>query len=357
MNHSLPSVANTRPETRSAATGVVHVACCVDDEYVKGAAVTLVSAAKNLGSDRTLCVELVDGGISDLSFETLQRTCEAAGIQLRRHRLDLVPLHELPISHHISHAAYLRLLLAEILPEDLDRVLYLDGDLLVLEDLSQLFDESLEGHWAAAVPDVACPYMDATQAVSNLRQCGPYMATYRPVSNYQELGISGEQPYFNSGVLLIDLVEWRNQDLGRKFLHCLATNADSIWCWDQYALNVVLSGRWKVLPLRWNCGGHLYEYLSTDATPLSASESREAYDEPAIVHFTTKDKPWHAGHQHPHGDAFFEYLDQTAWEGWRPTATRSRLASWWSAQCEQWQRQAIIAYRKWQLRFMSECQV
>lgn len=356
MNQPLPSVARVQSESPSSLTGAVHVACCVDDEYVKGVAVTLVSAAKHLDSDRTLWVELVDGGISDLSFERLQRTCEAAGIRLRRHRVDLDRLHQLPISHHISHAAYLRLLLAEILPEDLERVLYLDGDLLILEDLSLLFDATLEGHWAAAVPDVACPYMDATLAVSNLRQCGPYMATYRPVSNYQELGISGDQPYFNSGVLLIDLVQWRQQDLGRQFLLCLDENADSIWCWDQYALNVVLSGRWKVLPLRWNCGGHLYEYLSTEATPLSASESQEAFDQPAIVHFTTKDKPWHAGHQHPHGEAFFEYLDLTAWEGWRPTATRSRFASWWSTQCEQWQRQAIIAYRKWQLRFISECQ-
>ena len=44
----------------------VHVACCVDDEYVKGAAVTLVSAARNLGERRTLHVELVDGGILSL---------------------------------------------------------------------------------------------------------------------------------------------------------------------------------------------------------------------------------------------------------------------------------------------------
>lgn len=354
MNHPLPAVAQDLSEQPSGLTDTVHVACCVDDEYVKGVAVTLVSAAAHLGPGRTLCVELVDGGISEISFERLQRTCEAAGIRMRRHQVPLDRLQQLPISHHISHSAYLRLLLAEVLPSDLERVLYLDGDLLILEDLSLLFEESLEGHWAAAVPDVACPFMDATRAVPNLRECGPYMATYRPVSNYRELGISGEQPYFNSGVLLIDLADWRQQDLGRQFLHCLEQNSDAIWCWDQYALNVVLAGRWKVLPLRWNCGGHLYEYLSVDATPLPESESRDAHEQPAIVHFTTKDKPWHAGHQHPHRDTFFEYLDQTAWEGWRPTPTRGRIASWWSGQCEEWQKRAIIAYRKWQLRFLSE---
>jgi lipopolysaccharide biosynthesis glycosyltransferase len=349
---TIPILRTTKSEIDHGVTehSTVHVACCVDDEYVKGAAVTLVSAARNLGERRTLHVELVDGGISEVGFENLQRTCEVAGVRLRRHRLDLKRLSQLPVSHHISHAAYIRLLLAEVLPKDLDRVLYLDGDLLVLDDIGRLYDESLEDHWAAAVPDIACPYIDATRVVPNLRQCGPYMATYRPVPNYRELRLRPDQPYFNSGVMLIDLDQWRRQDLASQFLGCLDEHSESVWCWDQYALNVVLAERWKVLPLRWNCGGHLYEYHSSNATPFPEDESRAAFAQPAIVHFTTKDKPWHRGYEHPHRATFYEYLDQTAWEGWRPTADRNRLASWWSSQCEGVQKQAIIAFRKWQLR-------
>ncbi|MEZ6107729.1 MAG: hypothetical protein R3B96_16825 [Pirellulaceae bacterium] len=49
-----------------------------------------------------------------------------------------------------------------------------------------------------------------------------------------------------------------------------------MWCWDQYGLNIVLSGQWRRLPVRWNVGAHLYEYLNEVALPLPIEECKEA---------------------------------------------------------------------------------
>jgi lipopolysaccharide biosynthesis glycosyltransferase len=88
---------------------------------------------------------------------------------------------------------------------------------------------------------------------------------------------------------------------------------------DQYALNVVLSGRWGQLDLRWNQGARIFSYPSWSLSPFDRKTFEQLRDDPYIIHFTTADKPWLVSCLHPSRKLFFEYLDRTAWAGWRPT--------------------------------------
>ncbi len=322
-----------------------HILCVADDAYAMPLAVTLASAARQLRSGLPLIVHLFDAGIREANWVGLKETLADLPIHVDRLPFDSARLQRLPVSHHISHAAYARLLAADLLPRDLRRVVYLDSDLLVRHDLTPLWEAPFDGAWCLAVPDIACPFVDARHADSNYRRAAPYLATPAPIRNWQALGLNPGDHYFNSGVLVIDLEAWRREDLSRRFLDCLAVNERWVWCWDQYALNVVLAGRWRRLPLRWNVGSHAFDYAEPTAAPWPADEFAAALEDPAILHFTSEFKPWRWKAIHPHRADFFEFLRQTAWHDWQPSPPQHPWRMWTDRWGIRLQKAATIACR------------
>ncbi len=302
----------------SAALTEPIVLCAADDRYVRPLAVTLHSAAQKLGANCQLKVIVLDGGISAENWVGLKETLAELPIRIFTIRPGLEAVRDLGISHHITHTAYLRLLAGRVLPESIDRVIYLDSDLLICDDLSQLWQLPLDGKFALAVPDIACPFVDTRHADCNLRRSGAYLSSLSPIRNWQKLGLDASAFYFNSGVMVLNINRMRKEKIEEKLLSCLRENSKHVWCWDQYALNVVFAGQWNPLPLRWNQGTHFYDFPDETHSPLNAHEFLEARDHPAIIHFTTEWKPWDYGNQHPLRERFFQQLDQTAWSGWRP---------------------------------------
>jgi lipopolysaccharide biosynthesis glycosyltransferase len=189
-------------------------------------------------------------------------------------RPDLAEVQRMPVSEHVSHSTYLRLILPDVVPRDEERAIYLDSDLLVQRDLAELWDIPLDGAVVLAAQDVGFPYLDAEKALPNYGACKPYLAGARPIANYVELGLAPEAPYFNGGVMVMDLATWRAEGLTEKMLRCLHDHREHAIHWDQYALNVVLSGRWRRLDLCWNAATALRNYPSADVSPFSAQESR-----------------------------------------------------------------------------------
>ena len=176
-----------------------------------------------------------------------------------------------PRSPHFPPEASIPLLLAELLPGGLERVLFLDADMLVLDDVATLWETPLGPHVLAAAPDGAVPFCSAA----------------RGVKGWQSLGIPRDAPYFNGGVLMIDLARWRERDVTRRALAYLETTREPIDFLHQEALNAVLWDDWKQLDARWNLlaslAGRTYERAVS-----------EAWRHPGIVHFAGRMKPWRA---------------------------------------------------------------
>ena len=322
------------------------VLCAADENYVMPLAVTLHSAASHLKPGARLNVLLMDGGMSESSWQGLKETFVDLPIDVHVLRPDVDSVSDLVISHHITHAAYFRLLAAKLLPDTIDKVIYLDSDVLVQEDLSQLWQAELGDNYCLAVPDIACPFIDARKADSNFKKSSPYLASLCPIRNWKELGLDPTARYFNSGVMVLNIARWREEQVEDKLLDCLRKNEKFVWCWDQYALNVVFAGQWDELPLRWNQGAHAFEFPSIDHSPLSTDEFREMRDNPAIIHYTTEWKPWHYRPFHPLRQMFFDHLDQTAWAGWRPEKPSFSIGNWWTDKAVGITKRVTISYRK-----------
>lgn len=201
----------------------------------------------------------------------------------------------------ISVTTYTRLLLADLLPADWSRVIYLDADTIVCSDLRRLWEQPLKGRVIGAVQDDGVRYVSSPKGVREWR----------------ELGLSPTLPFFNAGVLLIDLDQWRERGIGRQALNFALDRAGERIVCDQEALNTIVAGEWTPLPDGYN--------VSALRQALWAGRAAQGMPVPRthIRHFTTRDKPWDPeGAEGPaDSDLFFRHLDRTRWAGWRPTAT------------------------------------
>jgi lipopolysaccharide biosynthesis glycosyltransferase len=310
----------------------IDVVCAADDAYVMPLAVTLKSACRNLTDGQHIRLFLLSGDISDQNWSMLQRTLVGEPIDVCPIKPDLGRVSDLSISHHISHTAYFRLLTAESVPSDVDKAIYLDSDLFVKDDLSELWKLPLESRYCLATADVACPFVDARRGCKNFRLANPYMASLRPIPNYQALGLDGASEYFNSGVMVLNVQRWRDENVADQLLRILRDNRKHVWCWDQYALNVLFHGNWGRFEPRWNQGAHVFEYPSETHAPFDRQQWIEMKTNPAIVHFTTEFKPWQAHSNHPCSEVFFEGLADTAWQNWRPPTPGPSFQKWFNRQ-------------------------
>jgi lipopolysaccharide biosynthesis glycosyltransferase len=151
----------------------------------------------------------------------------------------------------------------------LDRVLFLDSDMFVMDDLAELWEIPLKQHTVGACRDVAVPFCS-----------GP-----RGVGCWRELGIPRAAPYFNGGMLVIDLAQWRKGEITPKVLDYIEKSPVRLSFLHQEAMNAILWNDWQPLDARWNLLAS-YSGRSFERSPSSA------WRNPGIVHFSGRMKPW-----------------------------------------------------------------
>jgi lipopolysaccharide biosynthesis glycosyltransferase len=106
-------------------------------------------------------------------------------------------------------------------------------------------------------------------------------------------------PYFNSGVMVIDLKGWRAEGLEQRCLEAAERLKHRTKWLDQDVLNICLAGRWGLLPPFWNKQFSLGLFPDWQCSPYEEVEFQEARSHPAIIHFCTRTKPWHCFSDHP----------------------------------------------------------
>ena len=156
--------------------------------------------------DSHLNVVLMDGGISESSWVGLKETLFDLPITIHVLQPDREEIKDLGTSHHITHTAYFRLLAARLLPDTIDKVIYLDSDVLVKDDLMELWDLDLKGNYCLAAIDIACPFVDAYAAqkkYGTLKSAIPHFAAVSPIANWSELSLDGSAHYFNLSLIHI----------------------------------------------------------------------------------------------------------------------------------------------------------
>jgi lipopolysaccharide biosynthesis glycosyltransferase len=289
----------------------LHVGCAVEGAYVPHSAAMLHSVLVNTGG-RPVTVHYLHGPeLPRNQYAPLTEMVERHGAAIEFVAVSDAELAGLPVEGFTRKATWYRALVGDLLPE-LERILFLDADLLATDDLGPLWDTDLEGHHLAAVTNV-------------------FQADHlhRPA----ELGIDHPQRYFNAGVMLLDLEALRRDECAKAVREFGVAHAGDLMFRDQDALNVVLGERRLELHPRWNVMNS-FLHFPWAAYVFGSRALEEARSRPGIRHFEGPDlnKPWHWLCQDPARELYFEHRRHTPWpdveiEGRTPGNLRHKAAA------------------------------
>lgn len=188
------------------------------------------------------------------------------------------------VDNGFPKAAYYRLFFQRYLPADVEKILYLDGDIFVNDDLTDIWAIDITGHVLAAVP-----------------------VEYINQKHLLDLRLLG-RPYFNSGVMLINVVEWKNRSIGERVLEWINAHPELAVYPDQDGLNVVLANNWVRVPSRFNVTTNLLEIFNFNVNGFINARGK-----PSIIHFTGRLKPWNYLSRHPFKHVYLRCLRRTPW--------------------------------------------
>lgn len=310
-NHAPSKQPNSEPIT---------VVSASDDNYAMPLAVTIRSVIDYLSRDRQLHVCILDGGLTNRSKQRLLQSWRSANVTVRWLEPPIAQITDLKTENHLNLVTYLRLFMPQLLPQTLNRAIFLDADLLVQKDLSELWDTELGDAPIAAVNDYFTPYLNTREAIGRPSICDRHPDKCHPVPNYRELGLKGTAGYFNAGVMVVNLAKWREMNVLQQAMDLVRRHHEHVRYCDQYALNVLFSEKWKPLDPRWNQNSNLWAWRGSDDGAFDPDLFQVLRNKPWIVHFTWIRKPWHYGSTHPATRKFFKAVDRTDWRGWRPAA-------------------------------------
>lgn len=275
--------------------------CSSDGKFAPHAGVMLMSAVAHTPDADIHIYYLHDPAFPEPTKAELRRNVAADP----RVTLDFVEVPDalvegLPLFRHqkpgsMPAVMWYRVFLPQLVPQE-SRILYLDCDLIVLDDLSPLWDADVSGHPLAAV--------------SNPFDQHPRHRKIRELPG--RLGLPGPEFYFNSGVMLLNLEWFRQHDLTRRLVEHGRAHADITLFADQDSLCALLYRERLPVPPRWNLMGTIL--VSTSSRQIFRGEElREAFERPAIVHFEGPDKPWHDPRFHPYGRRYQRFARRTPW--------------------------------------------
>jgi lipopolysaccharide biosynthesis glycosyltransferase len=274
-------------------TEAIHIMLSTNAQYLQHSAVCLASVLANNPSS---------------SFDIVVVHCVGEALDQQRLRKSLSRFPNCALRFHdfappagvtlplpgtfYTIETWARLWVSDYFPEDVERVLYLDSDIVVLGGIAPLWRTDLHGALLGAVD------IPGSQA------------------GVARLGIPAEHGYFNAGVLIIDLAQWRRTNALGTVLDLLRTYPERILTVDQDALNACFHARRQRLDYRWNV---IWPFFREPAPlPLPRTQLDAVRREARIIHFNGASKPWSYFCEHPRKAEYETYLAMTEWRDFVP---------------------------------------
>ena len=253
-----------------------------DDNYIPFLTVAIRSLIDNASTNYNYKILVLNSGIKNEN-EAIIKNLEKDNFEINfinvNEKVDSIADDlSYRLRDYYSNSIYYRLFIPSLFP-DYDKALYLDADIVVIDDISKLYFEDLGDNLVGAITDDVVNTNDT-------------FVKYATVA----LGIDAKE-YFNSGILLMNLKEFRKENIEEKFIHLLSTYNFNVIAPDQDYLNYLCRGRVKYLHKGWDRMA-LIEDKNFDNKDLH------------LIHYNMFQKPWNY-HNIPYENYFWEYAEKT----------------------------------------------
>lgn len=266
----------------------MNIAVAFNSKFLRYAYVMLYSLFQHQGNDISIHCYLMHNELSDEDCKFITELITNFGGEATWYRIDASTLPSgCQTSSNFSIEIYYRLLLAELLPEDVDRILYLDADTIIQHSLNELYFTDFDGKLLCACTDWLQPN-DTSSAWGKA---------------FADLMAQGAV-YFNSGVLLLNIAELRKRYQCSDYMALYQTYDYQLTYFDQDLLNLMHWNEVKILDR--------YRYNLVAVWAYMLKLPTEQVHEAIILHFATPSKPWLGQEAHyPVEKIWWEYARQT----------------------------------------------
>ena len=258
---------------------VIPIFFAVDDGYAPFLAVALQSLIENSSKNYYYSIKILYTNINEQNKK-----------KINKYKTDNVNIEFVDLNYYIEEVkdklytrdyytktTYFRLFIPDLYPQ-YDKALYLDSDIVVLGDIAELYNTNIKGNLVAAVPD------DVIQTI-------PIFSEYAE----KVVGVANYKNYFNAGILLMNLDEFRRMKFQDKFLYLLETVKFTV-AQDQDYLNRLCKGRVTLVDKTWN------------RMPINMEGINEK--DIKIIHYNLSYKPWHFDNI-LYQEYFWKYAEKT----------------------------------------------
>lgn len=189
-------------------------------------------------------------------------------------------------SAYLNVATYYRIFAPQLINDATDRLLFIDADVIVNGSVAELFSMDIAGYPLCAVKEVT-----------------PYKT--------ERIGIPEGGNYFNAGIVLYNIDDWRSNNYHQKLLDNIKTMHSNYWLFDQDALNALFHKSAYYLHPKWNHQNIFYSVSAAHLEKMYDYPAAEVLYNPVIIHYNTQLKPWHYLSTHPLKGVFISYLQKT----------------------------------------------
>lgn len=277
----------------------LHIAVASDENYARFVASLMLSVIDNNRCFDKITFHLLSNRISHTSIDKLKSITSDNNELCVYDISDLESRLDITVPTTIAITSYARLFLNRIIDARIDRILYLDTDIIVVDNLAELWESNPGNNMIGGCLDV---FDDTTTKT--------------------DIGLNVSDPYINAGVLLINLKQWREENADRMFVDFLLAHDGNVHHHDQGIINGTCKGRTLLLPPQYNMHStvfsHSYKLISHIIQPYYEHEKFDkALLHPAIIHFTEGyyNRPWKKNCKHPYRASFIKYESMGPWSG------------------------------------------
>lgn len=296
----------------------INILCATDENYAPYYGVMLTSLFENNKGETVNVYVIVNKVFNKRLLRQYHKLEDKYGQKISFIYINDEFLKRYPIKTggYWTIVTYYRMYVAELLPETIDKILYLDCDMIVTANLSRIWDIDLSGK--------------AIAAISNIHM---YSDDYQ-----RRLGYPPEASYFNGGTLLINVDYWRKNQIGQQCRTYLENNYNKIVLYDQDILNAVLWDKKIHIPLTYNFQiRFLLKEIFSRQSQETKNEIIDTIHNPCIIHYALNIKPWSAiYYKMPYSEKWKYYKRLSPWAHMPETFPRRKFINWFIKRYIMW---------------------